>query len=350
MLTLRSLCARVANRLRRTAPTQSETAGTSGERDSRRNRLESAIRAVEASISQRKACAPLLAGQLEPHLTNARKAFEESKFNAGWIHLHEAERVEIFFMEKMERAARVTTLREEAKEKLSGWRKSAVLELLRGDDNSLELDEAAVQKPPCTPELGGSQRSASTNGLGLGEVPIGDTDRALDSERKRHDRTPTKERVQEAVRLLNGHFDNQYTKIDAMAEALRGAAMILCLIIGVLIAVLAWVPPAFAETGLNWNDIPAVLGFGALGGALSVITSVSGSRGQRIPEQLATFFVSAARTVFGAGVAVAVYVLLKSGWITLAGDKTSIVPLAAAFLAGFSERWFLGLVKMTEKS
>jgi hypothetical protein len=282
-------------------------------------------------------------------LTNARNALKESKFNAGWIHLHEAERVEIFFMEKMERAARVTALREEAKEKLSGWRKSAVLELLRGDDNSLELDDAAVQKPPCVPESDGSQRSASANELGLGEVRIGDTDRA-DSPRKRHDRTPTKERVQEAVRLLNGHFDNQYTKIDAMAEALRGAAMILCLIIGVLIAVLAWVPPTFAETGLNWNDIPAVIGFGALGGALSVITSVSGSRGQRIPEQLATFLISAARTVFGAGVAVAVYVLLKSGWITLAGDKTSIVPLAAAFLAGFSERWFLGLVKMADKS
>jgi hypothetical protein len=92
------------------------------------------------------------------------------------------------------------------------------------------------------------------------------------------------------------------------------------------------------------HEFVVVMLLGAVGGALSGVRGVTQSLDRKIPEQLAGYFEFLAHPVVGAAAALGAAVLLRAGIVTIGGNGAAVV-YGAAFLAGFSERWFVGLVE-----
>jgi hypothetical protein len=77
--------------------------------------------------------------------------------------------------------------------------------------------------------------------------------------------------------------------------------------------------------------------FGALGGGLSAIRSISGRARLRLPPHLMHGLLTAARPLLGVIPALAAYVLLQSGALAFR-PTTAAAVLLVAFLAGLTER------------
>jgi hypothetical protein len=101
---------------------------------------------------------------------------------------------------------------------------------------------------------------------------------------------------------------------------------------------------------LPWAEA-LVLGIlaGVLGGMLS--TAFSFGRvdlTKKIPEVRLSMLVTSMRAVLGAAVAIPVAVFVESGFVELKALAKPYSILIFCFLAGFSERWFLGLMERFE--
>ncbi|HYN82287.1 MAG TPA: hypothetical protein VES88_12350 [Gemmatimonadaceae bacterium] len=91
-------------------------------------------------------------------------------------------------------------------------------------------------------------------------------------------------------------------------------------------------------------DLWMVMLLGALGGALSAVRSTSGGSDRKIPESRFAAPITFLRPIIGASAAIGVALLLQAG-VGKLGDGSKIALLAAAFAAGFSEKWFLSLIE-----
>jgi hypothetical protein len=105
---------------------------------------------------------------------------------------------------------------------------------------------------------------------------------------------------------------------------------------------------ALLITGLlelsNLPLLASIILFGALGGTISSMTTVyKGSSERTIPDKILDSWTNISRPIFGAMAALAVSVFFYAGLINL-GELTNYVVLAASFLAGLSERFFLSSV------
>lgn len=237
------------------------------------------------------------AQRVQQHLDLAKRAAEKGRINDGWGHLHEAERIAVGLLDTDGLNAIVVDLRREAMDskKFKTWRRNAIVDHLGGED-------------------------------GAGEV------RARD--------------VQHALLLRSEHFDNIYGKIDETLFWVGFAswAVVAFLVVLVAGAATGWIPLGEGSAALM---VTAVL-MGALGGALSTGLSLAQtSTKASIPDLLREGSVTAFRPVLGGAMAAVTLVFIEAGLLDfLIGDDPPDPWLVAAFgfLAGYSERWFIGIV------
>jgi hypothetical protein len=271
-------------------------------RDPRTERLKDAVDAYRARIEPRvQAGTPSQKAayeECESLLTKAKQSLDEGGLNLGWSLAHEAERAEIGGLDDPQLKARVIALRNEVAEKLREWRRKAALELL-GDNG--------------------------------GKNP------------------PTADEVREALRVRNEHFENLYYKIKVSRLQLLVLGVALLVTLVTLLFVL-WRSSSMIGD-LGWLEFLRVMLAGALGGALSAVRSLGGGGGRKIPEQLADWPITAMRPLLGAATGTGAALLLAAGILDFGKeDYRDAALLAAAFVAGFSERWFLGVIGGVGKS
>jgi hypothetical protein len=150
--------------------------------------------------------------------------------------------------------------------------------------------------------------------------------------------TPDAEVVAAAFRLLCDKLTNDYRKIGDTRHRLK----ILSWTLGGALAALLLLIAVWDRAEVGVFLVIAVLG--GVGGALSAVRAVTATPARRIPEQLADYVALLSHPLVGAAAAIGAAVLLRAGIVTIKGDPDRVV-YAAAFLAGFSERWFIGLVE-----
>jgi len=89
---------------------------------------------------------------------------------------------------------------------------------------------------------------------------------------------------------------------------------------------------------------------GLLGGVLSVAFTVARTDERaKIPVVRTSFEVALIRPLVGAALALPVVLLVDAGAVSIAGVDKAYLGAIACFLAGFSERWFLGLMEGLER-
>lgn len=229
-------------------------------------------------------------------LDEAREALKQSNVDGGWQSLQAAQSMEIWGYSTDELKQRATALRREAEDKLGGWRKKAIVDLL-GD---------------------GSSPAALDNG-----------------------------QVYRAALIRDEHYRTLYYRIGMRRTQLRFVWATLILFVAVL-PLLAWggiAPGAFGD----WKTVLVVELFGTLGALFSVaITLTSQSVRARIPDQVVASFVTWMRPAIGAAAAVVGYLLFRGGLLigVFQGDAASTDPsiavLLISFVSGFSERLVIG--------
>ena len=234
-------------------------------------------------------------------LRQADQEAEKAPYVA-WDCLHQFDAEILDAMGDAERQARWCTLRAEAEEKLKGsWRNQAAANLIRRADDS---------KP----------------------VPVS------------------------LVRELHAHLaaaaQNQQHKLELFQ---RQSLRWLTVLLGTVIAVAA----AFSCAVLTIDRLASLvpwaraLALGIPAGALGGVLSTAFSLGRvdlkaRIPDIRFSRLVTLTRPLLGATVAIPVLVFLQAGYVKVAGFDGSLSIAAFCFLAGFSERWFLGLMERFE--
>lgn len=115
---------------------------------------------------------------------------------------------------------------------------------------------------------------------------------------------------------------------------------------GVLVVSIAVLSRAMMPGLLPWAEalVPGIF-TGALGGLLSTAFSLGKfDLKQKIPEVRLGMWVTGMRSIVGAAVAIPVAILVESGYVKIEGLSKPFSTLAFCFIAGFSERWFLGLM------
>lgn len=253
---------------------------------------------IELRIKDRKNISPWAenSGRM---IENAKQALRLCEIEIGWAYLNQAKLLSIYLLDPddgtLESRAQATL--NEAEQKLSSWRKDTVQDL-----------------------------------LGKNRVLKGSFDQ---SKSARAD-------LYTARKILTEHNDNTHVKLSTALFQLK----ILTLIAFVLV-------PSCIVTLLNFpgqiaiNDaffLLSVVLLGALGGTVSGMISVArGSSAKSIPDQLLNSWLTISKPVFGSMAALVISLFFYAGLIQL-GNLTNYSVLAASFVAGFSERFFLGTV------
>jgi hypothetical protein len=257
----------------------------------RLRRLTTAIVTRRAVIEERAVMrgAPVKSTASTRLLDSAVERQNRGDLEGGWAFLHAAEREEIVNFTDEEFRAIVDWLRNEASEKLRGWRRSTASDLL-GKPGTL----------------------------------------------------PPRANAQDAMQLIHEHSDNQYHKLDLLAEQLGVMTPILLLMLVVFTVIVAI--GGFSLGQLGWREWVAVMVTGSIGGALSAVRSLGGKRDDKIPDRLFAWPITLLRPALGAAAATGLVLIIQAGVVEF-GDGGRLALFAAAFLAGFSERWFLGVIR-----
>lgn len=268
--------------------------------DLRRERLAAHLDRLEIEIEQRTPVPPAEAAWLgcaKRSLEKARAAKEAKREQTAWTHLHSAFRFLLEGAPADEVQGRVKALRREAGDKLSGWRRAAILDLL----------EADAQKPP-----------------GSSEVAL-------------------------AQFLLDQHFDNVYFKLAALGTRLKQLNRGLMALSGLVLLACGWL---FRESDRS----PWLLGFleglqimvlGAAGAALShALTAIRGR--QRIPEVIQGWYEQGLRLLIGALSAIAVVLIVQSGILPFLKVPAGRAIYVYALAAGLSEQLLSRVIRRIE--
>lgn len=276
----------------------------------RRRRLQSELAVLRIRLEERARVdqhAPWLLAAASC-VTQIERAIEDRDLDRGWASLLAAERHEVDALSADELSARVEAVRREALSKLSDWRRDSVVAILAQCQQAAVKNNGARKKGPADEERAKSVRL----------------------------------KVKEALRVRDEHFFNVYRKTEIRRNLLLVTALILAAALFLTYAIAVDAPSGFLGSP---DTLLIVMVFGMLGGLLSTAVSLADdkSSGRRMPEHIASTYVTLARPIFGAGFAVAVYIAIKSGAMNVFEGRSGGIALAS-FLAGFSERWFLGIV------
>ena len=301
----------------------------------RARRLEGAYGVLKVAIDERDKTIPSPPGTAAAKrcLEKSAEAIKAYQHDIAWTYLMAAERHLIDGYGDAELHAHSTEVFKEAVSKLTDWRRESIMAILgpllaakSGSDDALDDGKSAAKTS--------EERTAEHRA-----------------------------KLKEASRLRDDHFMNVYRKIEIRRKLLLITATILALALA-LAYVIAGVDSkgdqvqtsAFPGDSLAvLRDPQVLLGsqrtligimlLGLFGALISIAVSLANTQdsGKRLPEHIASTNVTLARPVFGAGFAVAIYLAMNSGVVSLFHGDPKAFALAA-FLAGFSERWFLGIV------
>jgi len=165
-------------------------------------------------------------------------------------------------------------------------------------------------------------------------------------------KNPNLSEVIQAQHVLSEYFSNGYRRLNILSSQIK------YLEIMAILAVLTWIPMLIfkpyldTESGSVFSPFLTLstLLFGILGACISGIFRLEKrSTQQKIPEQLESMVYMIARPLVGAVSALAVVIFVLAGILDI-GSQTPGLYLAAAFIAGFSERLLeLGTGKFDEE-
>jgi 8-oxo-dGTP diphosphatase len=250
-----------------------------------------------------------------PCIEEAREALHKARLvldshgdiDKGWKYLLAAQRMEIFSMEQGQLRTKAIVLLNES-EKLTGWRKDTVRDL-------------------------------------LGEVESG--------------AAITSEDVFQGALIIDEHYMNQAYKDGLLRTHIVNLALILFMEIGFISLSFSQIKGVFSSTTeLSLTDdwmFVAVMFFGLLGGTVSaILTAPTTTRSTRVPEMANTIRVTMLRIFMGMVSALLIVMIVKSGIgaqlfnkeIFEKLEKTNYFLLLAAFAAGFSERLVLRSIRL----
>lgn len=269
------------------------------------SRLEAALLDAERRLARVKAAGnnalqPVV-NACETSLQNARKAAAGKSFFLAWDCIHQFNDDIVATLDPAELAAHWASISSEADAKLSGWRSKAA-EVLK--------KSAAAQPPP---------------------LPV----------------------VRELQRHLAAASQNQQHKIEVYAtKTLPSLGAFLLLVVAVTLVFCFQVinSPEPSKTLLPWAQ---AIFLGVVSGLLGGVLSMTFSLGRvdltkKIPDMRLSGLVTSIRPLLGAAVAIPVVVFVEANYVEMKGFDKPLSIMAFSFLAGFSERWFLGLVEKFE--
>lgn len=221
-------------------------------------------------------------------LERASVAVEQGDLDTGWRLALEADVVSVAGDSADVLQARTEGLRSEMQEKMTGWRQSTAAGVLGKTGDAV---------PP--------------------------------------------EAVQHVMRLRNENSNNQYFKVKLVTSQLSLLGLLLAsAIAAILVASYAGVAPLDAYTSrLAWAAL-----LGAAGGMLSATRALTAGVRRKIPEQIADWPVTLTRPLIGATAGIGAWLFVQTGIVSVSATNADLAPLVTAFLAGFSERYFLSLV------
>jgi hypothetical protein len=159
-------------------------------------------------------------------------------------------------------------------------------------------------------------------------------------------------RIIEAVWLRDDYNNTRYFKIALRRRHLSRlfGLLVFCITLCLLFSIFGMLPKPFDDARL----VAAVILFGALGASVSVSQGLLAAEvAAKIPAQQIGSFVVWMRPAIGATLALVALVLLHAnkelkilGWNT---DNVGVV-LAVAFVAGYSERFIVGAIERLSKT
>jgi hypothetical protein len=257
--------------------------------DLRMRRLEVALEELDQAIARRRTAKD--AGDVGPTLAlaegaaaRARDSLADGRDQVAWSLCQQAHRFVLQALPEAEREVRRKALGREAQEKLSNWRRAAVLDVLDGDGASAPESLAFAQF------------------------------------------------------LLDQHFANVYFKLNVAALRFMALSWLLAPAVVALLVVSFWLDPAGSNSVLRYpGRLAVVMLVGAAATLLSNTLSQAGLGG-RIPDFLGSSIAGwSVRPFIGALSAVLVCVVVQSGLLPLrADDDLALYGWAAA--AGFSDQ------------
>jgi hypothetical protein len=237
------------------------------------------------------------------YIALAASAVERRDLDAGWKFLHEAERLELRWIDPVTLEARKTALASEAASKLLDWRKVAVAAILNGIGKDADYDVQRVA-------------------------------------------------LIEATKIRDEHNDNVYLRSRLMRlQMVVVSPVLLALIVGFVYTLvrmreMGGLGASFQKPELTVSSVLASMilgGIGACGSAL--LTFARSSPSQKIPDHLANVAVTATRPVIGIVSGLVAILMLKSGVLNVPINTVAwIVP----FVFGFSERVVMGALSAQE--
>jgi len=252
-------------------------------------------------------------------LKQAKEAFTMGDVDSAYIWMNELEREMLVALSDEELQTKLISAKEEASEKLGKWRGSAVPKLLNA---SVATEERRVEAPAAGKEAPAPSCQSRLANLGT---------------------------LKEIMLHLHSNSQNLYRNMRQLRFQLTIASLSVTVMV---LAMLVLNEMGFFEAlGRHMQErLPMAILSGLLGGVLSVAYTVArADPKQKIPEVKASFLVTAVRPIIGAAVALPVLVLIESGLLSIPDNQRLWVVLTFCFLAGFSERWFLGIMEKLEK-
>lgn len=279
-------------------------------------RLAGNLAACAAEIQARKATAETdsnnkavawLAGATDT-LAEAERLLAAGLRNQAWRHLSHARRALIYSYSEPEVAWERDRLLSEAKQKLSGWRRDSVIQILGKDNNK------------------------------------GDD--------KPNDFSP-RDALYFARQILDEHFNNMWIKIDVRNVHLKvmGAIIFVTLLafLSLLHLPLGDSVSPFAEEATvfnSWRLSVLALVLGAMGAAFSSAINKP-NKNSKIPDALASFDIL--RPIVGATGGLVVAVILQSNVLNIvSADSLNMIPFA--FAGGFSEHFVTRLLTSVDNA
>ena len=223
----------------------------------------------------------------------------------------------------------------------TAWRcfaPATCLELVKADKEALLRQAGELRREAKAKKLAAAWRSA----LILELVDPKEIESRLDGQLDE-----VRSRLVEATRQRNEDANNRHYKVG-LIRGLRTLLVVVLLCCLALVLVLA----ATTEWNADLRDpsvgfVALVAVFGALGACLSAIQSLGHvGTGGRIPEHVASSFLTITRPALGAAAALGVYAITVSGALNLdfTDREAHLTVLALAFASGFSERFVVSAV------
>ena len=269
------------------------------------------------------------------HLQQAEH--HKSDVDRAWPALKAAQRELVDTFAETELLIEADRLAREAADKLHGWRLNTVVDALAFPAASERLRKGLGSK------------SIDNSSASVGRSPFGSNEGTAASAQST--RTPMqdfeladlRDRVKAARRILDEGQDNVYRKLRLLrghlirAGWVLGAVLLLVLIALIFVLWRGWSPSNEDVLLADSKSFIMVMALGALGAALSgVLTLLRPDSRQRIPDVKAQRHLVWLRPVIGAGAAVIVVAIFRSGLGGLSLDPEA--ALVAALIAGSSER------------